>query len=202
MTVRETDAFVLLKKHLSALAPGTIAETVRVAALLADCWHEFVGAESQRMHVGKLGRMEDVRWEPPVLSFRIERHGAMDMGSTRAELQDWRVDLDRKTARCESNRGYRQALPRAEGVRIEPIARELAESIIAGRSDQRLKWRGGDRVRVLIGKVFPHDSGYMQTVTGRRKRLRADLEPLLAESGWRDIRRDFDSKASSAETRE
>jgi hypothetical protein len=55
-------------------------------------------------------------------------------------------------------------------------------------------------VRVLMGKVFPYDSGYMQTVTGRRKRLRAVLEPLLAESGWREIRRDVYSKASSSET--
>jgi hypothetical protein len=52
MTVRETDAFALLKKHLFALAPGEIAETGRVTALLAGCWHEFVGAESQRMHAG------------------------------------------------------------------------------------------------------------------------------------------------------
>ena len=57
MSVRETDAFALLKKHLFALAPGAIAETVRVTALLAGCWHEFGGAESQRMHAGKLGRM-------------------------------------------------------------------------------------------------------------------------------------------------
>jgi hypothetical protein len=200
MSVRETNAFALLKKHLFALAPGEIAETGRVTALLAGCWHEFVGAESQRMHAGKLGRTENVRWEPPVLSFRIERHGAMGVGSTRAELQDWRVDLDRKTAQCESNRGYRQALPRAEGVRIEPIAEELAESIIAGRVDQRLKWQGGETVRVLMAKVFPYDSGYMQTVTGRRKRLRAALEPLLARNGWRENRRDVYSKACSGET--
>jgi hypothetical protein len=77
---------------------GFPSETFREdPLLLAGCWHEFVGAESQRMHAGKLGRMEDVRWEPPVLSFRIERHGAMGVGSTRAELQNWRVDLDRKT---------------------------------------------------------------------------------------------------------
>jgi hypothetical protein len=40
MTVRETDAFALLKEHLFALASGKIAETGRVPALLAGCWHE------------------------------------------------------------------------------------------------------------------------------------------------------------------
>jgi hypothetical protein len=201
MTVREADAFALLKKHLFALAPGEIAETGRVTALLAGCWHEFVGAESQRMHAGKLGRMEDVCWEPPVLSFRIERHGAMGVGSTRAELQNWRVDLNRKTAQSESS-SYRQALPRAEGVRIEPIARELADSIIAGSSDQRLKWQSDETVRILMAKIFPYDSGYMQTVTGRRQRLRAALETLVAENGWREIRRDVYSKADPSEAKE
>lgn len=79
----------------------------RVAMRLAGCWHEFARSASKRMHAGKLGRMEAVRWDPPVLSFTIERHGAMSAGSTRAELQQWRIDLDRKTARCERSRSYR-----------------------------------------------------------------------------------------------
>jgi hypothetical protein len=90
----------------------------------------------------------------------------MGVESTRAELQNWRVDLDRKTAKCERGRSYRQASPRAEGVRIEPLAGELAESISAGRSDPRLKWQGDGTVRILLAKVFPYDSGYMQTVAG------------------------------------
>jgi len=200
MSVREINAFALLKKHLFALVPGEIAETARVTALLAGCWHEFMGAESQRMHAGKLGRMEDVSWAPPVLCFRIERHGAMDVGSTRAELQHWRVDLDRKTAQCERSRSYRQALPRAERVRMEPLARELADSIIAGRADQGLKWQGGETVRILMAKVFPYDSGYMRTVNGRRRRLRATLETLVAENGWREVRRDVYSKACPSES--
>jgi hypothetical protein len=151
------------------------------------------------MYAGKLGRMEDVRWEPPVLSFRIERHGAMGVGATRAELQNWRVDLDRKTAKCERSRSYRQALPRADGVRIEPIARKLAESISAGRSDPRLQWQGDGTVRILLVKVFAYDSGYMQTVTGRRRRLRETLGTLLAENGWQEVRRDVYSRASSGE---
>jgi hypothetical protein len=188
-------AFDLLKRQLFELSPGEVTEVGRVAMRLASCWHEFTGSGSERMHAGKLGRMEAVRWDPPVLSFTIERHGAMSVGSTRAELQQWRIDLGRKTARCERRRSYRQALPRAEGVRIEPIARELTDSITAGRADQRLKWQGDGTVRILMAKIFSYDSGYMQTVTGHRKRLRAALETLLTENGWREIRRDVYSKA-------
>jgi len=199
--VRTDSAFELLRKQLLELPPGAVAEVGRVAALLAGCWHEFVGADSERMHAGKLGRMEDVCWEPPVLSFRIERHGAIGVGGTRAELQDWLVDLERKTAQCERSRNYRQALPRAEAVRIGPIAKELADNIKAGRADPRLKWQGDEKVRILMAKIFPYDSGYMQTITGRRKRLRAALEALVAENGWHEIRRDVYSKAGGGRAR-
>src|SRR5216684_9323390 len=89
-------AIEVLREHLSALPTGDISAVGPVTALLAACWNEFAGSGSERMHAGKLARMEDVRWNPPVLSFRIERHGAMGLGSTRAELQHWRVDLDRR----------------------------------------------------------------------------------------------------------
>lgn len=198
--LEEGAAIALLRKRLLGLAPGEIAEPAFVAALLANCWHEFKGSTAERMHAGKLGRMEDVRWEPPVLSFTVERHGAMSMGSTRAELQHWVVDIDRRATRCERSRSYRQALARAEGVRIEPIARELADSIVAGGSDPRLKWLGDGTVRILMARIFPYDSGYMQTVTGRRKRLRAALEALLSESGWRAVRQDVYSRAGDGGT--
>jgi hypothetical protein len=193
--VRSAAAIEVLREHLSALPPGDVSALGPIAALLQGCWNEFAGSGSERMHAGKLGRMEGVRWHPPVLSFTIERHGAMSMGSSRAELQRWQVDLDHKTARCERSRSYRQALPRAGAVRIEPIAREVADSILAGRADERLKWQGDETVRVLMIKIFPSDSGYLQTVTGRRKRLRAALETLLADAGWRETRRDVYSKA-------
>jgi hypothetical protein len=196
----EGAAIALLRRRLLDLAPGEIRESAFVAALLADCWHEFEGSTAQRMQAGKLGRMEDVRWDPPVLSFTVERHGAMSMGSTRAELKHWLVDIDRRTARCERNRSYRQALPRAEAVKTEPIARELADIIVAEGGDPRLKWLGDGTVRILMARIFPYDSGYMQTVSGRRKRLRAALEALLSESGWRAVRQDVYSRAGNGGT--
>ncbi len=142
------------------------------------------------MNAGKLARMEAVRWEPPLLSFMIERHGAVALGSTRAGLQRWRVDLGRIRASCVKDRSYCQLLPRAERVKAEPVAAELAEAISAGRADDRLSWGRDGSVRVVLTKVFPYGSGYMQTIAGRRKRFRAALTELLIERGWREIRRD------------
>jgi hypothetical protein len=94
-------AVSLLRKRLLELGAGRITEPRPVVALLANCWQQFHGSTAQRMHAWKLGHMEDVRWDPPTLSFTVGRHGAMNMGSTRAELQHWLVDIDRRIPRCE-----------------------------------------------------------------------------------------------------
>ena len=58
-------AIEVLREHLSALPTGDISAVGPVTALLAACWNEFAGSGSERMHAGKLARMEDVRWNPP-----------------------------------------------------------------------------------------------------------------------------------------
>jgi hypothetical protein len=65
-----------------------------------------------------------------------------------------------------------------------------------------LKWQGDETVRALMAEIFLCDSGYMQTVTGLRQRLRAALEPLLTGNGWREVRRDVYSKADISEAQE
>jgi hypothetical protein len=197
--MRQSGSFGVLKERLDTFPLGEAADERverEIADLLADCWHEFYGSRAEGMHAGKLRRLEYLRWDPPVLSFTIERHGGLVMGSTRADLQVWHIDLDRKTAECERGRRYRQLLPRAETVRVEPIAKELAKRIASAKADKRLKWQSADTVRILMSKVFSYESGFKQTISGRRKRLRAKLGPLLAESGWREIRTDVYSKSS------
>jgi hypothetical protein len=194
----ESPALQLLRKHLATLTPGAIADIGKLAALLAGCWHQFESTHAQGMNAGKLARMEEVNWEPPLLSFTIERHGAMAMGSTRAELQRWCIDLRRLRANCTRDRGYRQLQPRAEPVKIGPLAAELAEAISEGRADERIKWGHDGTVRVVLTKVFPYGSGYLQTIAGRRKRFRAALTELLAARGWREVRRDVYSRETSS----
>lgn len=193
--VRADYSFEMLRKRLSELPPGAVQEADGIVALLTRCWQQCAGSHSERMHSGKLWRVENLWWEPPVLSFTIDRHGRMGMGSTRAELQNWRVDLERKTARCEASRSYRQMLSRAETVKIEPLARELADSMLSGRPDERLRWQGSHTVRLLMAKIFPYGSGFKQTVLERRKRLRTAIGRLLSEKGWHENRRGVYCKA-------
>jgi hypothetical protein len=128
------------------------------------------------------GRTEEMQWKPPTLSFNIERHGAMVHGSSRAEIQQWSIDLDRKIAELAALR-QRQKLPMDKRLDVKPLAAEIAAFINAGREDQRLKWYGADCVRVATSKVIPTTN--TQTTSSRRKRFAGELESVLVPSGWR-----------------
>ena len=131
----------------------------------------------------KLGRMEGPEWRPPLLTFSIERHGAMVLGGTRADLQRWTVNLDTLTASVEVA-GRRQLRPLAPRLNVAPLVAEIVELVAAGVEDDRLGW-STDRqtVRVRISKIIPAD-GFQQTVAGRRKRFRDKLTAAMAASGW------------------
>ena len=150
-------------------------------------WRDFDGSSSDGMAPEKLYRMEDIRWEPPNLYFVIERHGGTVLGSTRAELQYWQVDLQHRTATIIGT-GRRQLKPMAPRVQTKPIAKAIVESILAGRDDDRYQRRQDGSVKILTGKIFPTGSGCAETIRGRRKRLCNDIEELLGTHGWERFR--------------
>lgn len=81
-----------LQELLAALPPGPIPEDIKLDKALAACWDGFRGSDDGGMKDDKLlGRMENVQWQPPILTFTIERHGGTVNGSTRAELQHWEI---------------------------------------------------------------------------------------------------------------
>lgn len=179
-----------LLDYLAALQPGAIADTDSLANILEACWNQFSGYSEQGMLGYKLYRMEDAVWRPPILSFAIERHGATVMGSTRAELHNWEIDVEHKSATCSGGK-YRQLYSREPGLNVHPIAEEVAQLIIDRRPDERLKWNEDGSVRVQIGKILPAGLTSKQTLQGRRKRLRVAIEALVDKMGWRKIRANY-----------
>ena len=123
-----------------------------------------------------------------MLIFRIERHGETALGSSRASIDAWTVDLDKMTTTVEKDAGRRQVRPPKSRLDVKPLAAELCAAIIAGQSDDRLKWDGYSKVRVLIGKVVPDRSAVKDTLAGRRKRLRDELTRRLASAHWKVVR--------------
>jgi hypothetical protein len=105
------------------------------------------------------------------------------MGSSRAEIQGWEVNLDNRVAKCWKE-GYRQISPRDAPLDLKPIADELSRLIVDRKQDDRLQWSADGRVRILSAKFIPSSSP-KQVIEGRRKRLIKALEERLAPQGWK-----------------
>jgi len=179
-----------LLAYLASAPPGPLSEVGELDALLARYWEELEGGDAEGMSGYKLhGRMEQVVWEPPILQFSIERHGATALGSTRAEVHDWTVDVEQRSASL-SGTGIRQLYPMQARLDVGPMAKEITESIVNHREDPRWRWQKDGSVRILIGKVLPADSAVKQTLEGRRRRFRQVVEEYLTDSGWPKVRVD------------
>lgn len=175
-----------LQTYLANLPPGPSADTGELERLLAACWHDLAstcgGMEGWKL----LGRMEAVAWNPPLLTFTVERHGGTVLGSTRATLQEWAVDMDVLTARCVEGRS-RQVRPMQRRLDVRPLAQEMLGLIYFLQADDRLRWYEDGRVRVLIGKVLPDGSAAKRTLAGRRKRFRQSLREMFAGGPWEEV---------------
>ncbi len=176
-----------LRAVLANIPAGPIADHGRTLELLEACWSEFAGSEEHAMAPHKLRRMERVLWSAPFLSFVIERHGGTVMGSSRADLQRWTVDIETLVAECEIV-GHRQVEQMQARLDVRPLAKDVARLIVSRAADPRLKWCDDGSVRVLIGKMIPAGSAVRQTLEGRRRRFRDALTGLLEDKGWRVVR--------------
>jgi hypothetical protein len=170
--------------HLLLSGREPLADPEWLDTMLADCWDLFAGSDQGGMEADKLlGRMEDVVWTPPVLTFVVERHGGTVCGSTRAELQHWALDFNAMTATI-TGIGHRQVAPVAPRLSIKAIAEEVAQAILDCNPDERLRWLDDNVVRVRTSSVFPTGSGFKMTVKGRRMRLCRYVWERLAGHGW------------------
>jgi hypothetical protein len=116
------------------------------------------------------------------------------VGSTRADIQRWELNLQKRTACCEKV-GFRQLRPMQARLNVKPLAEDIAKRIVEGQKDERVKWNTDGTVRVIVAKVIPEEHTFKQTLTSRRKRFRLALEAVLGPLGWQQIRRDTYKKA-------
>ena len=174
-----------LIEYLGSVRPGSIKEDrEKLESAVSSCWGEFDGTEELDGYK-LLHRTEDIRWQPPILSFVIERHGATVLGSKYAELHEWTLNLETRQANV-SVVGKRAVLPIDSKLNVRPLAEEVAQLIVNHVEDERLKWNKDNTVRVYIGDVIPATN--KQTTAGRRKRFRKALDELLSVSGWKPKR--------------
>lgn len=156
-----------------------------IEAPLADVWDSLQGSGEGGMCAYKLiGRIEDPSWEPPLLRFSIERHGAARYGSTRAEIQCWVVDMEAGDASIGSTR-QRQLRPTAPRFQAAKLATEIAEAVGNGEPHPLIDWNQDGGGFVFVADRVPElNEGFKQTLEGRQRRMREELHLALAQAGW------------------
>jgi hypothetical protein len=172
-----------LRKYCMSLAPIKFGfGDTDIRQLLGAAWENLGGAASGGMKANKLCRIEDLEWRPPFLTFTIERHGGTVNGSTRAELQDWEINVESAQATYSERR--RQLYKSQPKLDIKPLVKEVVGKITQGKNNACLKWNGKARVKVLVGVVLPKDSCCQATLTGRRRRFQNALAESMQAAGW------------------
>ncbi len=127
-----------------------------------------------------------------MLTFVVERHGAAQFGSSRAEQQGWRIDADAGSA-SSFRKSTRQHRPRSAPYDAKRVAAELAVAIREGRPHSHVEL-SEDGFKIRIAAILP-SGGPKETLQTRRKRLRTALIEQLGRMGyteksnWRFVRR-------------
>ena len=182
-----TEDFDKLHAYLNSIPPGPIDDPSELQNLLSPCWDQFDGSDEERMAGFKLiDRMEKVSWNPPMLTFTIERHGGTVLGSKRAPFHEWHLDLSDKTATFYIT-GYRQDKQNQSKLDVKQHAQRVSKLLFNHQDDDCLKWHKNGSVTVRIGVIIPDGSAARQTIEGRRKRFRAALNEILTTAGWEVI---------------
>ena len=184
--MNDTGAWSQLGPILAEIGTGILPESEknRVEQFLAENWDELAGKSARGMQGYKVvDRTEEMRWQPPVLSFTIERHGGTLVGSSRAEMQCWEFDLVRCVAEPRMG-GMRQLSKMNPRLDVASIAAEIAQAILERREDDdRLEWTSGNVV-ILSGKILGKGSVSKPTLEGRQKLLRKGILHRIEQHGW------------------
>ena len=203
MTDKPDQVIGELRQYLARFAPRhrfRDDDANQLIGLLKGCWSSIGGSYEEAMAEHKLERAYDLEWQPPLLTFRIERHGSYMVGSNRAEKQWWEIDIDQARVVELGTHGYRQVVPNAPRFDVKPLAEEIVGIACEGRDDERLRW-AADRSRVTLNlaKALDLATGPSpnQTREGRRKRLARAVQELMVASGWLHQGRNIYERPSS-----
>jgi hypothetical protein len=181
---------VALRTLLSAVPAGKLDDAAEsdILTLLRACWSSLT-ADATRMTSDKLFRAEDLTWNPPILSFQVERHGAAALGSTFGEIQGWEINVESGDVR-PSIIGRRQIAPRAPSLDVGLIASRVSEAVQAGPNlplpeslKETVEWKAPDELVVRQALLVPA-RGPKQTIASRRLRFRKALVKQLKSQGW------------------
>ena len=174
-----------LRDYLEKLSAGTALDVKQVADLLSSCRASLEGSNATKMRGDKLWRIEEPEWNPPFLDFSIERHGQTVMGSSRASLYRWRVNVREGSATIVGEK-RRQLHTMDKRLDVRPIAEAVADAIINTKDDARISIGKNGTIKLKIANIIPATKS--QTTSSRRSRFRKYLNEMIAPHGWKELR--------------
>jgi hypothetical protein len=169
-----------LEKILYGLNPGIVPMDLKEAILklLERGWNELDGSLCEGMEPRKVRRAEDpIEWYSPNLYFLLERHGATVLGSTRAEMQRWEINLKDRLAEPEKA-GLRQLRKMDSRWPAKTVAEEIARIILNGVPDRRIQKTKNGKIKLISSEVFPPSTNKMTRQYRSRKFYRELMEIL------------------------
>lgn len=172
-----------VRARLESFPPGPLPVRTRrlVARGLFRGWYSLAGPGSRSSWV--LGQVEEIRWDPPRLTFQVWSRCDSPNGGRR-DLQRWTVDLEqrRRTVTRVERRLYDWREVHRE---FDPvlIGEELAVMLRTGRRDPRLEWAKNGRARLRVREFLPPLAKVH--IQRRRRAIEAVMEWKLARSRLR-----------------
>jgi hypothetical protein len=180
-----TTALHKLASTLTASPVGPISDEGTVRSLLYDAWDDLLISNHGGFNKDKhIYRAVNLTWNPPYLTFDVERHGGFVQGSSRADIQSWSVDIQANSATNTSSRS-KQMRPASPRMDMAPIVARVGVLVSEHSDDPWITWLDEEksRCKVNITQIIP-DHGPSETVRERRRRLNRDLEKVLGAAGW------------------
>jgi len=123
-----------------------------------------------------------LQWQPPFLTFKLERHGWTVNGSSRASLHTWKVDLENRSAQITKN-GHRTLDKPDDRLDCTKLAMHIAGKIQDGIDCDDFIWSDGKKtVTLRLETIIPTTNE--RTTSGRRKRFRQIMVELMKKLDW------------------
>lgn len=173
-----------LQDYLAGVPAGPVPDAASLAGRLAQCWDQIDGSGAVGVTAADLaGRLQNVFWRPPILSFRVQQNGTTSSGPPLR----WELDVSSRMV-MQSRPPVRPFTPTRPKFNTFEIAEQIARLITDHRDDPRLRWYSDGGVRVAVGIIFPEGTGFKQTVSNRRRKFRFALDERLTAAGWRRVK--------------
>jgi hypothetical protein len=184
-----------LLEYLDKIPPGEVPQGHGedfLCEMISETWAELGITEVDGLPLpaekidNTVHKFSKVEWTPPVISFELERHGAI-VGGGSIDAEIYRISLDLKTDAPSRSRPSKRRVKKARPpMDLKKKAEEVVQAVLEEGDHPGIQEKG-DLVMIKIGKFIPGGGVAKETLSSRRKKVRGHADEALAELGYEKI---------------